>query len=64
LRERADVIYWDGEAIKKVEATMTGWFIEAMEQAKFTDFERDVVIRIYRDLAIVNGPQLRRETEK
>jgi hypothetical protein len=64
LRERADVIYWEGEAIKKVAETMTGWFREALTQAKLTEFERDIVMRNYRDLAAANEPQLRRETER
>ena len=64
LRERADVICWDGEAIKKVGETMVGWFREALTQAKLTEFERDVVMRNYRDLAAANQAQLRRETER
>ncbi len=64
LRGRADVIYWDGEAIQKVGETMTGWFCEALAQAGLTDFQRQVVMRNYRDLAAANEPQLRRETER
>jgi hypothetical protein len=64
LRERADVIYWEGEAMKKVAETMTGWFLEALTQAGLTDFQREIVIRNYRDLAAANEPQLRRETER
>jgi hypothetical protein len=64
LRERADVIYWEGEAMKKVAETMTGWFREALTQAGLTEFERDIVMRNYRDLATMNEPQLRRETER
>jgi hypothetical protein len=64
LRKRADVIFWEGEAIKHVQETMAGWFAEAMTQARLTDFEREIVMRNYRDLAALNEPQLRRETEK
>ncbi len=64
LRERADVIYWDGEAIKKVGETMTGWFRESLTQAGLTDFQRDIVMRNFRDLAVANEPKLRRETER
>jgi hypothetical protein len=64
LRKRADVIFWDGEAIKYVSATMVGWFVEALTQAKLTEFERDIVMRNYRELAAANEPQLRRETER
>jgi hypothetical protein len=64
LRERADVIYWEGEAIKKVAETMTGWFREALTQAGLTNFQREIVMRNYRDLAAANEPQLRRETER
>jgi len=64
LRKSADVIDWDGEAIKKVGETMTGWFRDALSQAGLTDFQRDVVMRNYRDLAAANEPQLRRETER
>jgi len=64
LRKRADVIYWDGEAIKHVSATMTVWFVEAMKEARLTDFEREIVMRNYRDIATANEPQLRRETER
>jgi hypothetical protein len=64
LRKRADVIDWDGEAIKKVGETMTGWFREALTQAKMTEFKRDIVMRNYRDLAAANEPQLRRDTER
>jgi hypothetical protein len=64
LRERADVIDWEGEAIKKVGKTMTGWFREALTQAGLTDFQREVVMRSYRDLAAANEPELRRDTER
>jgi hypothetical protein len=64
LRKRADVIFWDGEAIKHVSATMEGWFLEALTQAGLTDFQRKMVMRNYRDLAGANEPQLRRETER
>ena len=64
LRKKADVIFWDGQAIRHVAETMTGWFVEAMKQAKLTDFEREVVMRNYRELAAANEDQLRRETEK
>ena len=64
LRKRADVIFWDGEAIKHVSDTMVGWFIEAMRQAGLGEFERGMVMRNYRDLAIQNEPQLRSETQK
>jgi hypothetical protein len=64
LRESADVIYWDGEAMRHVSVTMMGWFLEALTQAGLTDFQRQVVMRNYRDLAAANEPQLRRETER
>jgi hypothetical protein len=64
LRKRADVIDWDGEAIKKVGKTMAGWFRDALTQAGLTDFQRGIVMRYYRDLAAMNEPQLRRETER
>ncbi len=64
LRKRADVIFWDGEAIKHVSATMEGWLLEALTQAGLTDFQRQMVMRNYRDLAAANEPQLRRETER
>jgi hypothetical protein len=64
LRKRADVIFWDGEAIKHVSVTVEGWFLEAMTEARLTDFQREMVLRNYRDLAAANEPQLRRETER
>jgi hypothetical protein len=64
LRKRADVIFWDGEAIKHVSATVEGWFLEAMTEAGLTDFQRKMVMRNYRDLAGANEPQLRRDTER
>jgi len=64
LRERADGIYWDGEAIKKVGETMVGWFREALTRAELTELERDIVMRNFRDLADANEPQLRRETSR
>ena len=64
LRKRADGIYWEGEAIRHLSATMVGWFVEALAQAKLTEFERDIVMRNYRDLAAANEAQLRRETER
>ena len=64
LRKKADVILWEGEAIKKVGDAMLGWFVEAMTQAKLTDFEQQIVMRNYRDLAAMNEPELRRETER
>ena len=64
LRKRADVIFWDGEAIKHVSATVEGWFLEALTQAGLTDFQRKMVLRNHRDLAAANEPQLRRETER
>jgi hypothetical protein len=44
--------------------TITGWFVEAMKQANLTEFEREIVMRDYRELADANEPQLRRETER
>jgi len=64
LRERADVIFWDGEKIKLVSDAIVGWFIEAMRQAGLGEFERGMVMRNYRDLAAQNEPQLRRQTER
>ena len=64
LRKKADVIFWDGQAIQRVAEAMTGWFLEAMKQANLRDFEREIVMRNYRDLAAANEPQLRKETEK
>jgi len=64
LRKKADVIFWDGQAIQRVAEAMTGWWLEAMKQANLTDFEREIVMRNYRELAAANEPQLRRETEK
>lgn len=64
FRQGADGIFWEGEAIKKVVYSITGWFIESMKQAGLTETEQDLVIRYYRDLASRNQPQLRRETKR
>lgn len=62
LRKTADVILWEGEAIKHHNETVAHWFTEAMQKAGLEKSERDIVWRNYRDLATVNEPQLRRET--
>ena len=56
LRERRNVIYWDGEAIKNVGETMTGWFRESLTQAGLTDFQRDIVMRNFRDQRLPTNP--------
>jgi hypothetical protein len=63
LRKRADVINWDGEAIKHVVNTLVDWFVEALKQTGLEEAERNIVMRNYRDLANLNQDQLRRETE-
>jgi hypothetical protein len=63
LRKRADVINWEGEAIKHVVDRLIGWFVEALKEAGLNEAERNNVMLNYRDLARLNEDQLRRETE-
>jgi predicted RNA-binding protein with EMAP domain len=63
LRKRADVINFEGEAIKHVINTLLDWFEEALKEAGLDEEERNIVMRNYRDLANLNQDQLRRETE-
>jgi aminoglycoside/choline kinase family phosphotransferase len=63
LRKRADVINWEGEAIKHVVDTLVDWFVEALKEAGLEDAERNNVMLNFRDLAHLNEDQLRRETE-
>jgi predicted RNA-binding protein with EMAP domain len=63
LRKRADVINFEGEAIKHVVDTLVDWFVEALKEAGLDEEERNIVMRNYRDLALLNEDQLRRETE-
>jgi hypothetical protein len=63
LRKRADVINFEGEAIKHVINTLLDWFKEALKEAGLDEEERNIVMRNYRDLANLNQDQLRRETE-
>jgi hypothetical protein len=63
LRKRADVINWEGRAIKHVVDTFVDWFVEALKEAGLEEAERNNVMLNYRDLAHMNESQLRRETE-
>jgi hypothetical protein len=63
LRNRADVINFQGEAIKHVVYTLVDWFVEALKEAGQDEAERNNVMLNYRDLAMLNEDQLRRETE-
>ena len=63
LRKKTDVINWHGEAIKHVWSTQFSWFVKALKESGFDDGQRNVVMRSYRDLALMNEPQLHRETE-
>ena len=63
LRKRGDIINWEGEAIRHVVDTLVDWFRESLKEAGLEEVERNIVMRIYRDLALQNEAQLRRETE-
>ena len=63
MRKRADVINFEGEAIKHVIKTLLEWFEEALKEAGLDEMERDIVMRNYRDLSNLDQDQLRRETE-
>lgn len=63
LRERGDVVNWEGEAIQHLIATLVDWFVAALKEAGLEEVERNNVMRHYRDLALMNEDQLRREIE-
>jgi hypothetical protein len=63
LRKRADVINWEGKAIKHVVDTLVDWFRESLEKAGLEEAECNNVMQHYRDLANLKEDQLRRETE-
>jgi aminoglycoside/choline kinase family phosphotransferase len=54
LRKKADVINWEGEAIKHVVDTLVDWFVEALKEAGLEEGERNNVMLHYRDLAHLN----------
>lgn len=61
LRKKQDAINLDGEACKHLTSVMLSWFVEAQKQAGLEDYERDMVMRNFRDLSAANELQLRRE---
>ena len=63
LRKRADVINIDGEPAQHVVGTLVKWFREALEEAGLNEAECNNVMRHYRDLAVLNEDQLRREVK-
>jgi hypothetical protein len=63
LRKKTDVINWHGEAIKHVISTEVSWFAKALKESGVDEGQRNTVWRNYRDLALMNEPQLHRETE-
>ena len=63
LRKRADVINIDGEAAQHLVGTLEVWFREALKEAGLNEAECNNVMRHYRDLAVLNEDQLRREVE-
>jgi hypothetical protein len=63
LRKRADVINFDGEATQHLVGTLVVWFREALEEAGLNGAECNNVMRHYRDLAVLNEEQLRREVK-
>ena len=63
VRKKADVINWEGEAFEKLMRAHFSWFVQALKESGFDEGVRNIVLGRYRDLALMNGPQLRRETE-
>ena len=63
FRKKLDVVNWEGEAIQHVVVEMVAWFVEALIESGVEEAERNIIMRNYRDLALVKEHQLRRETE-
>ena len=63
LRKRADVINFEGKAMKHLLGRLVSLFGEALKEAGLNEAEHQNVMRHYLDLAQMNEGQLRRETE-
>jgi hypothetical protein len=63
LRKKRDVVNWEGQGMKHVVGEMVSWFVDALTEAGIEEWQRNNVMRHYRDLALLREPQLMRETK-